>query len=80
MSKKMSFFAISTLALVPPEVRRILDEKLEVREIFGTKCYVMIEDDDKSPLNLLDEENHRRVERWLQTVSADSIFSYSWVI
>ena len=52
----------------------------EVKEIFVTKCYVMIEDEDKSPLNLLDEESHRRVERWLQTVAADSIFSYSWTI
>jgi hypothetical protein len=80
MSRKMSFFAISTSTLVPPEIRRILDEKLEVKEIFGTKCYVMIEDEDKSPLNLLDEESHRRVERWLQTVAANSIFSYSWAI
>lgn len=74
----MSFFAISTQSLVPPDIRRIFDEKLEVRDIFGIRCYVMIEDDDKSPLNLLDEENHRKVERWLQTVGADNIFAYSW--
>jgi hypothetical protein len=78
MTRRMSFFAISTQSLVPPEIKRIFDEKLEVRDIFGTRCYVMIEDEDKSPLNLLDEENHRKVERWLQTVGADSIFSYSW--
>ena len=74
----MSFFAISTRTMVPPEIKRILDEKLEVRDVFGTRCYVMLEDEDKSPLNLLDEENHRKVERWLKTVNADSIFSYSW--
>jgi hypothetical protein len=38
----------------------------------------MLEDDDKSPLNLLDEEGHRKVERWLQTVRSSSVFSYSW--
>ena len=74
----MSFFAISTRTMIPTEIKRILDEKLEVRDVFGTRCYIMLEDDDKSPLNLLDEEIHRRVERWLQTVGADSIFSYSW--
>lgn len=78
MNKRMSFYAISTLSIVPPEIRRILEERLEVKDIFGTRCYVMIEDVDKSPLNLLDEENHRKVERWLETVGADSIFSYSW--
>jgi hypothetical protein len=74
----MSFFAISTQSIVPPDIKRILDEKLEIKDIFGTRCYVMIEDEDKSPLNLLDEEGHRKIERWLQTVGADSIFSYSW--
>ena len=63
---------------MPPEIKSIFDEKLDVKDIFGTKCYVMIEDEDKSPLNLLDEERHRRVETWLQTVNTDSIFSYSW--
>ena len=74
----MSFFAISTQSIVPPDIKRILDEKLEIKDIFGTRCYVMIEDEDKSPLNLLDEEGHRKIERWLQTVGSDSIFSYSW--
>jgi hypothetical protein len=78
MDRKMSFFAISTRTIIPPEIKKIFDEKLEVRDVFGTRCYVMLEDDDKSPLNLLDEERHRKVERWLQTVGADSIFSYSW--
>lgn len=78
MNRKMSFFAISTFTQIPPEVKSIFDEKLDVKDIFGTRCYVMIEDEDKSPLNLLDEERHRRVERWLQTVNTDSIFSYSW--
>ena len=78
MTRKMSFFAVSTQSLIPPEIKQIFDEKLEVRDIFGTRCYVMIEDEDKSPLNLLDEENHRKVERWFQTVGANSIFTYSW--
>ncbi|MGH9993096.1 MAG: hypothetical protein ACREAZ_10730, partial [Nitrososphaera sp.] len=62
MSRRMSFYAISTETHIPEEIRKIVYEKLEVRDIFGTKCYVMIEDEDKSPLNLLDEESHRRVE------------------
>ena len=66
------------MSLIPPDIKGIFDEKLEVKDIFGTKCYVMIEDEDKSPLNLLDEENHRKAERWLQTVGGNSIFSYSW--
>ncbi len=74
----MSFYAISTETHVPEEIRKIVYERLDVRDIFGTKCYVMIEDEDKSPLNLLDEETHRRVERWLQTVGSDSVFTYSW--
>lgn len=74
----MSFYAISTETHIPEEIRKIVYEKLEVRDIFGTKCYVMIEDEDKSPLNLLDEESHRRVERWLHTVGSDSVFTYSW--
>jgi len=78
MSKRMSFYAISTETHVPEEIRKIVYERLDVRDIFGTKCYVMIEDEDKSPLNLLDEETHRRVERWLQTVGSDSVFTYSW--
>ena len=78
MNRRMSFFAISTRTLVPPEIKRIFDEKLEVKDVFGARCYVMLEDEDKSPLNLLDEESHRKVERWLQTVGADSIFSYTW--
>jgi hypothetical protein len=78
MGRRMTFFAISTMSLIPPDIKGIFDEKLEVKDIFGTKCYVMIEDEDKSPLNLLDEENHRKAERWLQTVGGNSIFSYSW--
>ncbi len=78
MSKRMSFYAISTETHIPEEIRKIVYERLDVRDIFGTKCYVMIEDEDKSPLNLLDEETHRRVERWLQTVGSDSVFTYSW--
>jgi len=74
----MSFYAISTETNIPEEIRKSLYEKLEIRDVFGMKCYVMIEDDDKSPLNLLDEESHRRVERWLQTVGSDSVFAYSW--
>jgi hypothetical protein len=78
MSRRMSFHAIATEAHIPEEIRKVFYEKLEVREVFGTKCYVMLEDDDKSPLNLLDEEGHRKVERWLQTVRSSSVFSYSW--
>ncbi|MCI0561799.1 MAG: hypothetical protein MN733_25210 [Nitrososphaera sp.] len=74
----MSFYAVSTETHIPEEIRKVFYEKLEIRDVFGTKCYVMIEDDDKTPLNLLDEETHRRVERWLQTVGADSVFTYSW--
>ncbi len=78
MNRHMSFHAISTKTLLPDDIKKVFDEKLEVRDVFGTRCYVMVEDDDKSPLNLLDEETHRRVERWLQTVGSDSVFSYSW--
>ena len=66
------------MSLIPPDIKGIFDEKLEVKDIFGTKCYVMIEDEDKSPLNLLDEENHRKAERWQKTVGGKYIFSYSW--
>jgi hypothetical protein len=74
----MSVYAIATDEKIPSEIRAFLDEKIEVRNIFGTKCYVILEDEESSPLNLLDEEFYRKVKRWLLTVSSDKVFSYTW--
>lgn len=78
MSRRLSFYAIARDAVIPNEIKRVLNDKLDIQNIFGTKCYVMLEDEDKSPLNLLDEECHRKVERWLATVRTKSVFRYSW--
>jgi hypothetical protein len=78
VSKTMSFFAIVVDEKIPNDIRVFLDEIIEVRKIFGTKCYVILEDEDISPLNLLDEECYRKVKRWLSTVNSDKVFSYTW--
>lgn len=79
MSRQLSFYAIATDAQIPEDIRKIFYDRLDVRDVFGTKCYVLVQDDDKSPLNLLDEETHRRVERWLHTVGDNAVFAYSWI-
>jgi len=78
MPSGITFHAIATSASVPEEIRIFFDERLEVRSIFGTKCYILLESDDKSPLNLMDEDLHRKTERWLATVNSSKIFSYVW--
>jgi hypothetical protein len=78
MSKKISIHAIAIDEKIPREIRQLLDERIEVRKIFGTKCYIILEDEESSPLNLLDEESYRIVKRWLSTVSSDRVFSYTW--
>jgi histidinol phosphatase-like PHP family hydrolase len=78
MKKGITFYAVATDANIPDEIRRYFDERLEIRNVFGTKCYVILEDEEKSPLNLLDEEFHRKVERWLAMVSSDKVFACTW--
>ena len=78
MSNTMSFYAIVVDEKIPSDIRLFLDEKIDVRKIFGTKCYVILEDEDISPLNFLDEEFYRKVKRWLLTVNSDKVFSYTW--
>jgi hypothetical protein len=78
MSKAISLYAISTEVKIPEEIKHFFDDRIEVRNIFGTKCYIILEDEESSPLNLLDEEFYRRVKRWLSTVSNDQVFSYTW--
>ena len=78
MKKNITFYAVAIDANIPDDIRRYFDERLEVRKVFGTKSYVILEDEEKSPLNLLDEEFHRKVERWLAMISSDRVFTYSW--
>jgi hypothetical protein len=78
MPKTISVFAVAVDERIPQEIRHFFDERIEVRNIFGTKCYVILEDDENSPLNLLDEEFYRKVKRWLSTVSSVRVFSYTW--
>ncbi len=78
MSKTISVYAIAIDEKIPSDIRAFFDEKIEVRKIFGTKCYVILEDEESSPLNLLDEESYRKVKRWLLTVNSEQVFSYSW--
>jgi hypothetical protein len=78
MRKAISFYAISTDVKIPEEIKQFFDDRIEVRNIFGTKCYIILEDEESSPLNLLDEEFYRRVKRWLLTVSSEKVFSYTW--
>lgn len=77
MTKKISVHAISVNADIPTEFKRFFDERIEIRNIFGTKCYVILEDEENSPLNFLDEEYYRKLRRWLSTVASEKIFSYS---
>jgi hypothetical protein len=78
MSKTISVYAVSIEQEIPREIRHFFDERIEIKNIFGTKCYVILEDEENSPLNLLDEEFYRKVERWLLTVGSDKVFSYTW--
>jgi hypothetical protein len=80
MSKTISVYAVAVDEDIPREIRQFFDERIEVRNIFGTKCYVFLEDDEHSPLNLLDEESYRKVKRWLSTLSSGKFFSYSWTV
>ena len=78
MRKRLTFCAIAVDVEVPSELKAFLNERLDIRSIFGRKCYVILEDDDKSPLNLLDEDDHRKVERWLATIDGKDVFRYTW--
>jgi len=78
MTKSLAFYAIAIDQEIPKEIKENFDDRIEIRTIFGTKCYVILEDDEVSPLNLLDEEFYRRVKRWLSTISAEKVFSYTW--
>jgi hypothetical protein len=78
MSKTISIYAVAVEEEIPREIRQFFDERIEIKNIFGTKCYIILEDDENSPLNLLDEESYRKVKRWLSTVSSHKVFSYKW--
>ena len=78
VTKTLTFYAVAIDLEIPKEIRQYFDDRIELRNIFGTKCYVILEDDEVSPLNLLDEEFYRMVKRWLSTISADKVFSYMW--
>lgn len=78
MKKGITIFAVATDANIPVDIKHFFDERLEIMNVFGTKCYVILEDEEKSPLNLLDEESHRKLERWLATIGSDKVFSYTW--
>jgi hypothetical protein len=78
LAKKISVHAIAVDEKIPNDIQAFLNEKIDVRMIFGTKCYVILEDEEHSPLNLLDEEFYRKVKRWLQSVNSDKVFSYTW--
>jgi hypothetical protein len=78
MSKTISFYAVAIDQEIPREIQKFFDDRIEIKSIFGTKCYVILEDEESSPLNLLDEEFYRKVKRWLSTVSSSKVFSYSW--
>ena len=77
-AKKMTFCGIAIEVEVPSELKVFFNERLDIRSIFGRKCYVILEDDDKSPFNLLDEDDHRKVERWLATIDSKDVFLYTW--
>ena len=78
MSKAISVYAVAIDEKIPQEIKQFFDDRIEVRNIFGTKCYIILEDDENSPLNLLDEEFYRKTKRWLSTVNSDRVFSYTW--
>jgi len=78
MRKGLTFCAIAIDVEVPEELKVFFNERLDIRSIFGRKCYVILEEDDKSPLNLLDEGDHRKAERWLATIDSKDVFSYTW--
>ncbi len=78
MKKEITFHAVATDVSMPIEINHFFQERIEIRSIFGTKCYVILEDEETSPLNLLDEEFRRKVERWLVTVASEKVFSYTW--
>jgi hypothetical protein len=80
MTKAISIHAIAVSAEIPREIKHFLDESIEIRNIFGTKCYIILEDEENSPLNLLDEEFYRKVKRWLSTVMSEKVFSYTWKV
>ena len=80
MAKTLTFHAVAIDQDIPREIRQYFQERIEIRSIFGIKCYVILEDDEVSPLNLLDEEFYRRVKRWLLTIDAEGVFSYTWTI
>ena len=78
MTKTLTFYAVAIDQDIPKEIKQYFDDRIEIRTIFGTKCYVILEDDEVSPLNLLDEEFYRKVKRWLSTIRAERVFSYVW--
>lgn len=78
MSKTISVYVIVVDEKIPREIRQFFDDRIAIRTIFGTKCYVILEDDENSPLNLLDEEFYRKIKRWLSTVSSEKVFTYTW--
>lgn len=78
MSRAISVHAVGIDEEIPRDIRQFFDERIEIRSIFGVKCYIILEDDENSPLNLLDEEQYRKVKRWLSTVISNKVFSYSW--
>jgi hypothetical protein len=78
MAKTLTFYAVAIDQDIPTEIRQYFDDRIEIKTIFGTKCYVILEDDEVSPLNLLDEEFYRKAKRWLSTISAERVFSYVW--
>jgi len=78
MSKIISVYVIAVDEKIPDDIRISFDEKVDIKTVFGVKAYVLLEDEESSPLNLLDEEFYRKVKRWLLTVSSDKVFSYTW--
>ena len=76
------FIAIKDIDGIPDKIKKILDSmKLDKMDIFGSSCYCIIGDDNKTPLNNLEDEDLDIFWNWLDMNANNQdhrVFYYYW--
>lgn len=80
MGEGVSFTAIKAEAVIPKKVRDILVEIAEEADVFGHKCYVILETDYKTPWNNVEEEEQKPYFDWLEGAEKNPaiVFHHYW--
>lgn len=78
LSNGLHFRAIRKDAEMPSDVKAFLDKYLQVKTMFGTECYLWLNDDYKDPINNIAEALQASVYAYLDAATKADVFEYYW--